>query len=136
VSFEDLAHSGAVSEPVAGRLRTAPTGRRNVRFVFSGDEAGQGWGINQSFGGYRIYEAMRRVNPDFFIHSGDQIYADNPLQDTVKMPDGTSWTNIVTPAKSRVAQSLDDYAARGIMTVAFKDLNGKNILQQIEPDRA
>ena len=45
-----------------------PARRRDIRFVFSGDEAGQGWGINPGWGGYRIYEAMRTVNPDFFIH--------------------------------------------------------------------
>jgi alkaline phosphatase D len=29
-----------------------------------------------------VYEAMRRESPDFFIHSGDQIYADGPIKAT------------------------------------------------------
>lgn len=41
-------------EPAYGTFRTAPARRRQgVRFVWSGDLAGQGWGINESIGGYR-----------------------------------------------------------------------------------
>ena len=71
-----------------GRLLTPPSDRRSVTFAFSGDEAGQGWGINEAWGGYRVYEAMRKFNPDFFIHSGDQIYADGPIVAEVKLEDG------------------------------------------------
>jgi hypothetical protein len=46
---------------------------------------------------------------DFFIHSGDQIYADGPIQAEVKLDDGSLWRNVVTEAKSKVAQTLDDY---------------------------
>ncbi|MFI5019052.1 MAG: alkaline phosphatase D family protein, partial [Dongiales bacterium] len=109
VTFEDLANPGTMSQSATGRLRTAPLGGRDIRFVFSGDEAGQGWGINPVWGGYRIYEAMRAVNPDFFIHQGDQIYADGPLKEEVKLDDGTVWKNVVTPAKSKVAETIDDY---------------------------
>jgi alkaline phosphatase D len=109
VSFEDLAVPGSMSETAAGRFRTAPVTARNIRFVFSGDEAGQGWGINPSWGGYKLYETMRRQSPDFFIHQGDQIYADNPLQAEVKLDDGTVWKNIVTSAKSKVAETLDEF---------------------------
>ena len=57
-----------------------------MRFVWSGDTAGQGWGINPDFGGMRIYAAMRAVEPDFFIHSGDTIYADGPIFAEAKTP--------------------------------------------------
>ncbi len=82
---------------------------RNLRFCFSGDEAGQGWGINPEFGGYRIYQTMAKFKPDFFIHSGDQIYADGPLQESVTLDDGSLWRNIVTPAKAKVAETLDEF---------------------------
>lgn len=110
VRFQDLVHESVYSEPLLGRLRT-PSLRADkpVCFVFSGDEAGQGFGINERFGGYRLYEAMRREQPDFFIHSGDQIYADGPIQPEVKLADGTVWTNLTTEAKSHVAQTLDDF---------------------------
>ena len=130
VRFQDLVNDKVFSEPVTGRLRTAAlSADRPVTFVFSGDEAGQGWGINERFGGYRIYEAMRRESPDFFIHSGDQIYADGPLQSEVKLPDGTLWTNLVTEPKSHVAQTLDDY--RGAFAYNQLDVNKRRFMAEV-----
>jgi alkaline phosphatase D len=77
-----------VSAPASGVLRMPGGDKRTITFAYSGDEAGQGWGINLEWGGYRLYEAMRRHSPDFFIHSGDQIYADNPILAEVKTDDG------------------------------------------------
>lgn len=109
VQFEDL-RGGALSEPMAGHFRTAPATRRDVRFLWSGDTAGQGWGINADFGGMKIYEAMRARNPDFFIHSGDTIYADGPMQAEVRLADGGVWRNTtLTEAKTKVAETLDEF---------------------------
>src|SRR5205823_13760594 len=49
------------------------------------------------------------MQPDFFVHSGDTIYADNPVAAEKKLPDGKVWKNIVTEAKSKVAETLDGY---------------------------
>lgn len=106
VSFEDA--SGKLSPPQMGSFRT-PTANRDVKFFWSGDTVGQGWGINPAWGGLRIYETMRKLAPDFFLHSGDTIYADGPIKDEVKLADGTIWKNIVTEAKSKPASSLDDF---------------------------
>ena len=51
----------------------------------------------------------RRSQPDLFIHCGDTIYADSPLQPEVKLDDGTVWKNVVTQAKSKAAETLDDF---------------------------
>ena len=83
-----------------------------MRFAWSGDTAGQGWGINEAWGGMKIYEAIRKTNPDFFLHSGDTIYADGPMQAQVKLPDGTMWNNIVTEEVSKVAETLNEYRGR------------------------
>ena len=109
VEFEELRMSRAKGAPLEGRFRTAPATRRDVRFFFSGDTAGQGWGINPEWGGMRIYETMRAAAPDFFVHSGDVIYADNPILPEVKLPDGTIWRNVTTPEKSHIAGTLADY---------------------------
>jgi alkaline phosphatase D len=109
VIFQDLADPKILSAPAIGRFRTPPAGRRTITFVWSADEAGQGWGINTAWGGMRLYEVMRRASPDFFIHSGDQIYADGPIQAEVKLADGTLWKNITTPEKSKVAETLAEY---------------------------
>ncbi|MFC9290392.1 alkaline phosphatase D family protein [Streptomyces sp. NPDC057052] len=97
-------------EPVTGAFRTVSTRRRDgVRFVWSGDLAGQGWGINPELGGYRIYDAMAALDPDFFLCSGDNIYADGPIGATVALPDGRTWRNITTEEKSKVAETLAEF---------------------------
>ncbi len=129
VQFQDLANPKVYSVPLVGRFRTPATKARDLVFAFSGDEAGQGWGINEDWGGYRVYEAMRKFNPDFFIHSGDQIYADGPIQAQVRLDDGTVWKNIVTPAKSKVAETLDEY--RGNFAYNMLDANKRRFCSEV-----
>lgn len=113
VSYQDLDSGRATSEPLVGQFRTPPSKRRNIRFVWSGDTAGQGWGIDLGFGGMKIYEAMRQVRPDFFIHSGDTIYADGPMLEHVNDAAGNLiWTNAFldeVPEKLKVAETLHEY---------------------------
>lgn len=117
-------------EPVEGTFRTAAAqARRGVRFVWSGDLAGQGWGINPDIGGYRIFEAMRRLDPDFFLCSGDNIYADGPIQATAALPGGRTWRNLTTEEKSHVAQTLDDY--RGNFRYNLLDENLRRFNAQV-----
>lgn len=112
VSFADLTGGHVLSEPVMGRFRTAPASRRNVRFVWSGDTGGQGWGIDRDRGGMKTYATMARHNPDFFIHSGDTIYADGPMADEAKMPNGEIWKNVVAEGVHKVAETLEEYRGR------------------------
>lgn len=112
VKFDNLDSSRGESAPVLGHFRTAPRRRRDVRFVFSGDTAGQGWGINLDFGGMKLYQSMLNQDPDFFIHSGDNIYADGVMQPAVTLADGSLWKNAFLdqiPAKLKVAETLDEY---------------------------
>ncbi|TDP67949.1 alkaline phosphatase D [Actinokineospora alba] len=99
----------ATSEPLTGSFRTAPMGREDVRFTWSGDVAGQGWGINPDIGGMTAFAAMAACRPDFFINSGDTVYADGPLKESVTLPDGRIWRNLVTPEKLKVAETLTEY---------------------------
>ncbi|MCF3101551.1 alkaline phosphatase D family protein [Streptomyces roseoverticillatus] len=107
--------------PVRGTFRTAPARRSDVRFLWSGDLAGQGWGINPDRGGYRIYEHMRRLAPDFFLCSGDNIYADNPIAPTVTLADGSIWRNVTTEEKAKVAETLAEF--RGAFRYNLLDAN-------------
>ena len=111
VLFQDLADIRRWSLPVPGSFSTPPSAgqARNVTLAWSADTVGQGWGINTEWGGLRLYETMRAAEPDVFIHCGDSIYADGPLAAEVKLDDGRVWKNIVTPAKSKVAETLDEY---------------------------
>ncbi len=76
------------SRPPVASVPRRPTARASASSG-RGDTCGQGWGINPDCGGLRIYEAMRRPDPDFFLHSGDTIYADGPLRERSPLPDGT-----------------------------------------------
>ena len=109
VSFADLASPTVIGEPMVGRFRTAPAEQRSVSFCWSGDTAGQGWGIDEARGGMRTFAAMLRNRPDFFIHSGDSIYADCPIESSLKLPNGQVWNNIVTEEKSKVAETLAEF---------------------------
>ncbi|MDQ1200435.1 alkaline phosphatase [Rhodococcus sp. SORGH_AS_0303] len=100
---------GATSEPVTGVFSTAPDGPSNIRLLWGGDTAGQGYGINPDIGGMTIFGAMADREPDLFLHSGDVIYADGPLEESVTLPDGRVWRNTMSEAKSKVAETLDEY---------------------------
>jgi alkaline phosphatase D len=117
-------------EPVTGTFRTTPVGRRDgVRFLWSGDIAGQGWGINPDLGGYRVYEDMRALNPDFFLCSGDNIYADGPILPSVTLPDGRVWRNVTTEEKSKVAETLAEF--RGAFRYNLLDENLRRFNAQV-----
>lgn len=123
LGFED--ENGTLGETADGTFTTAPganaAGRTQARggvvprgqsFVWTGDTAGQGWGINEEIGGMFAYSAMRATRPDFFVHSGDTIYADGPIEAEVVEPDGQIWRNLVTEEVSKVAETLDEYRGR------------------------
>jgi len=129
VIFQDLNYQNIYSAPVTGTFRTPPRFGRDICFVWGGDTAGQGWGINPDFGGMRIYETMRQLQPDFFIHSGDNIYADNPIQSEVRLDDGTIWRNITTPEKSKVAETLAEF--RGNYKYNLMDENVKRFNAEV-----
>jgi alkaline phosphatase D len=112
VRLQDLAAPTILGAPQVGRFRTAPAERRSVSFCWSGDTAGQGWGIDEARGGMTIYAAMLRNRPDFFLHSGDTIYADGPIVPEVRLPDGTLWRNRVTEAVSKPAETLEEFRGR------------------------
>jgi alkaline phosphatase D len=131
--YEDLDSGRAQSEPVVGRFHTPPKQHRDIRFVWGGDTAGQGWGIDLGFGGMRIYESMRLAQPDFFVHSGDTIYADGPLVEHVTDATGkTIWTNAfldVVPEKLKVAETLQEFRRNHLYN--FYDANVQRFAAEV-----
>jgi alkaline phosphatase D len=108
ISFQDLS-SAVFGESQIGHFRTGPRRRHSISFLWSGDTMGQGWGIDVARGGMRTYAAMLRNAPDFFIHCGDNIYADCPIAAEKKLPDARIWRSIVTEEKSKPAETLAEY---------------------------
>jgi alkaline phosphatase D len=126
VMFEDLHSSNISSAPVQGTFRTASQGNKDIFFAWSGDTVGQGWGINPDFGGMKIYESIRKLKPDFFIHSGDYIYADGPIKSEVTLDDGTIWKNLTTPEKSKVAETLQEFRGNYIYNLLDENVRRFN----------
>lgn len=126
VSFQDLSDVNTYSVPVIGNFRTAPTEGKDIFFAWSGDTAGQGWGINPDLGGMKIYETIRQLNPDFFIHCGDYIYADGPIKSEVQLDDGTVWRNLTTPEKSKVAETLKEFRGNYIYNLLDENVRRFN----------
>jgi alkaline phosphatase D len=131
VLFQDLADLKTWSLPAQGRFRSAPAGRgleavRDVRLAWSADTVGQGWGIDLARGGLRTYETMRRLAPDLFVHCGDTIYADNPLAAEVPLDDGSVWRNLVTPAKAKVAETLEEFRGNYLYNLLDENLRRFN----------
>lgn len=109
VLFQDLSDLRTWSDPASASFTTPALVPRDITLAWSADTVGQGWGRNPEWGGLRLYDTIRRAQPDVFINVGDTIYADQPLLPEVKLDDGSIWKNIVTPAKSKVAQTIDDF---------------------------
>jgi alkaline phosphatase D len=125
VTMSDLA-DGALSEPVIGKFCTAPMASRDVSLIWPGDTAGQGWGIDEDRGGMTTYATMLGHAPDFFLHSGDTVYADGPLEEEVMLADGTIWKNIVTPAKTKVAKTLDEFRGQHLYNYLDRNVQAFN----------
>ena len=129
VRFRDLADSRAIGEPATGRFKTPPADGRDVTFIFGADTVGQGYGINASMGGLKIYDTMARVGADLFIHLGDTVYSDQPIEKEKKAGDGTIFRNLTTEAKSKVAETLDEF--RGQWEYNLLDENFRRFNSQI-----
>jgi alkaline phosphatase D len=106
IRLQDLSSPTLIGEQAVGRFRTAPDDCRSVSFLWSGDTGGQGWGIDESRGGMRTYATMLNSRPDFFIHCGDNIYADRIVPPQKILPNGEIWRNLITEDKSRPAETL------------------------------
>jgi len=85
---------------------------QRFRVAWTGDTCGQGFGRNPEWGGLRGYAALRAAQPQLFIHSGDLMYADNPILPEQKLPDGKLWRNVSNEHVARVAEQLADFRAR------------------------
>ena len=57
----------------------------------------------------RTYATMLRNRPDFFIHCGDNIYADGAIAAEMKLANGEIWKNVVTEDKSKPAETLAEF---------------------------
>jgi len=82
--------------------------------------------IDEDRGGMTTYATMQNHAPDFFLHSGDTVYADGPLKEEVALDDGTIWKNIVIPEKAKVAETLDEFRGQHLYNYMDKNVKAFN----------
>jgi len=72
-----LSDSGPIAEAVA-TFSTAPSvsEQKNIKFVTSTCQ--YFWSFDDLQRGFRTYDSMGKLNPDFFVHTGDYVYYDRP----------------------------------------------------------
>ncbi len=77
IRVECRSNGGASNgQTVEGRFKTAPLADLQSRVVFT-VSTGQGYPDQDApGGGYKIYDQMLKLDPDFFVHTGDIVYYD------------------------------------------------------------
>jgi alkaline phosphatase D len=76
VRVEAATASGQISQVVDGGFRTAPSAQAAERVVFT-VSTGQAYPDQDAVGGgFKIYPAMLKLDPSFFVHTGDIVYYD------------------------------------------------------------
>lgn len=70
-----VAEDAEVATMLEGRFRTAPLPDKPARVVFT-VTTGQGNDDQDRPDGFQIYPSMLRLDPDFFVHTGDILYYD------------------------------------------------------------
>jgi alkaline phosphatase D len=77
---------------------------------------------------------MAKLDPDFFLCSGDNIDADGVITATQALPDGSLYRNVTSEAKSHVAVTLDDFRGNfryNLLDQALRRFNAQvpNVIQ-------
>jgi len=75
LSVESRDIHGKPGATTTGSFRTAPLAEEPARVVFT-VSTGQGNDDQDSPDGFKIYPAMLKIDPDFFVHTGDIVYYD------------------------------------------------------------
>ena len=75
LSVESRGTDGQKGETVAGRFRTAPAPDDPAQVMFT-VSTGQNARDNDRPDGFEIYPSMLKLDPSFFVHTGDIIYYD------------------------------------------------------------
>ena len=86
IEVEYAASLGAASKTLPGSFRTAPEADTVSPITFT-VTTGQRYTDLDSKDGFKIYDVMRALDPDFFVHTGDILYYD----ELGKTPDLANW---------------------------------------------
>ncbi len=132
------------SEPISGQFKTAPaaTAKVPLNFLFSACLGGQGY-CRDPENGWVIFKAMLAEEPDFFMLTGDSIYADTACAAPDNVPGAEGPYTDLAGMRTRYRYHLEDphyarFLARTPVYVTWDDhevINdfGGPALQAINP---
>ncbi len=63
---------------ITGTFSTAPDPGAQSKVTFVASTCQYFWSFDNQARGFEVYDSMRRLNPDFYVHTGDYVYYDKP----------------------------------------------------------
>jgi alkaline phosphatase D len=78
ISIQGRREPGAPISEISGHFRTAPASSEAYPVTFTSSSCQYFWDFDDPERGFRIYDAMMMIQPDFHCHTGDYIYYDKP----------------------------------------------------------
>ncbi len=77
-TYQVTLESKASGTTYQGSFSTAPTASQVVPIHFTTSTCQYFWSFDDSLRGFKIYDLMNSMNPDFFVQTGDYVYYDKP----------------------------------------------------------
>ncbi|MBD3629619.1 alkaline phosphatase D family protein [Cyclobacterium sp.] len=86
VRLEGKAEKGKVTAHQSGTFKTAGDVVRPSELLLTTSTCQYFWNYDDKDRGFKTYDAMRQLKPDFFIHTGDYVYYDRigPMVDNLE----------------------------------------------------
>ena len=78
VKLQGRREEGAPVSEISGQFRTAPAKAEAVPVTFTSSSCQYFWDFDDPGRGFKIYDVMMMVGPDFHCHTGDYVYYDKP----------------------------------------------------------
>ncbi|WP_215223522.1 alkaline phosphatase D family protein [Echinicola shivajiensis] len=78
VIVEGKLHTSGMTNQFKGSFKTAPEDQMPSPVKFTVSTCQYFWDFDDKERGFKIYDAMNELNPDFFIQNGDYVYYDKP----------------------------------------------------------
>jgi alkaline phosphatase D len=69
---------GSPTSTIVGQFKTTPTAAQIVPVLFTSSTCQYFWDYDDSVRGFKIYDKMRALKPDFHCQTGDYVYYDKP----------------------------------------------------------
>lgn len=78
IHWEAKPVEGGMVRKTEGSFRTVPSEQDPAPVLFTTSTCQYFWSFDDERRGFQTYDSMRRLAPDFFVHTGDYIYYDKP----------------------------------------------------------